>query len=85
MQIQQSFRVGMLQNLLVLFLLVLLVSASENNNRVLSAKRILNSSRKLQEKQQQFQIEKQGVKHAFDAFFSSKRRVPHASDPLHNR
>ncbi|PON46886.1 hypothetical protein TorRG33x02_324770, partial [Trema orientale] len=28
---------------------------------------------------------KRSLRHSFDALFSSKRKVPNASDPLHNR
>ncbi|KAK8544846.1 hypothetical protein V6N13_003406 [Hibiscus sabdariffa] len=29
--------------------------------------------------------EKQRLRHSFGVFFSSKRKVPNAADPLHNR
>ncbi|GKV10292.1 hypothetical protein SLEP1_g21683 [Rubroshorea leprosula] len=29
--------------------------------------------------------QRQGLRHSFGAFFSNKRKVPNASDPLHNR
>ncbi|WRX31207.1 hypothetical protein QQP08_023694 [Theobroma cacao] len=37
------------------------------------------------EKQPVRQQQHQRLRHHFDAFFSSKRKVPNASDPLHNR
>ncbi|KAI3465300.1 hypothetical protein Pfo_021963, partial [Paulownia fortunei] len=89
---QQSFGVGMLRKLVFLFLLALVVSAGENNETMVVGSRKISAS-KLQEKQLgkvddqqlQRQLERLRVKHAFDAFFSSKRRVPNESDPLHNR
>jgi len=29
--------------------------------------------------------QRQRLRHSFDVYFSSKRKVPNASDPLHNR
>ncbi|VVA11998.1 PREDICTED: POPTR_0002s12330g [Prunus dulcis] len=31
------------------------------------------------------QQQQQRLRHSFETFFSSKRKVPNASDPLHNR
>lgn len=38
----------------------------------------------MQDKKHQRQQQKR-LKQSFDVFFSSKRKVPNASDPLHNR
>lgn len=35
--------------------------------------------------EQEQQQQQQRVAHSLDEFFTSKRRVPNASDPLHNR
>ncbi|KAG8377495.1 hypothetical protein BUALT_Bualt08G0038800 [Buddleja alternifolia] len=57
-------------------------SAVENNETMaVGNNRKISAASKHQEKQ----LEAQRVKHAFDALFSSKRRVPNESDPLHNR
>lgn len=76
------------QKLLLLFLLTLLVSGGDNNETMVICSRKIPAS-KNQEKQQgkvaHHQLEAGRVKNAFDEFFSSKRRVPNESDPLHNR
>lgn len=72
----------MLQKLVVLILLVLFVSGDQREEKTV---RIVHGLQNQQppgstEKQQQ-----QRLRRSFDKFFSSKRKVPNAADPLHNR
>ncbi|KAJ4701674.1 Clavata3/ESR (CLE) [Melia azedarach] len=82
MQYQQLVQVGLLQKLIVVIFLSLLVSGEKEEAMVFGT----NSHSKTvpAEKQQQKQ-QRPRLRHSFDSFFSSKRRVPNASDPLHNR
>ncbi|KAL3505094.1 hypothetical protein ACH5RR_034935 [Cinchona calisaya] len=90
-RIQQSSRqMGLFQKLVILVLLSLLAYGGKNRMVVGMNKKL---TLVLQEKQhkvqhlQQQEDQEQKKKHSFDhdLFSSSKRRVPNASDPLHNR
>ncbi|OAY22995.1 hypothetical protein MANES_18G043100v8 [Manihot esculenta] len=72
-------QVGMLQKLIVVILVSLLV-VSGQKEETLVFNNTDNQQPIRQEKQQ-----RQRLRHSFDVFFSSKRKVPNASDPLHNR
>ncbi|CAB4266266.1 unnamed protein product [Prunus armeniaca] len=67
----------------------MLVSGYKENTMPLSVPN--NGEQKQEEheddmnKQPQQQQQQQRLRHSFEAFFSSKRKVPNASDPLHNR
>ncbi|OMO70596.1 hypothetical protein COLO4_28570 [Corchorus olitorius] len=89
MHFQQTLKVGFWQKLMVIVLLLLfllLVSGDQNEESMFAAMNVHSQGDKenqtVNQKQQQPQ---QRLRHSFDAFFSSKRRVPNASDPLHNR
>lgn len=71
------------KSMVFLLLIALLTSAADNKEAIIPAGYKKNSTTEVQVQQQQMQV--QYVKHAFDAFSSSKRRVPNESDPLHNR
>ncbi|KAL8058728.1 hypothetical protein ABFX02_03G039100 [Erythranthe guttata] len=92
MQIINPFGVGILLKKMVLLIIMvaLLVSAGDEKNQtsssmVLFGSRKISALLKLQESHQEKQKQKQKQKHVFDEFFTSKRRVPNESDPLHNR
>lgn len=74
MQFQLSLRVG-LRKLTVLCLLFFLVCAEEKENYNMTD--YTKDTSHVQPKQH--------LHHPLDGFFSSKRRVPNTSDPLHNR
>ncbi|KAG6626451.1 hypothetical protein I3843_15G043700 [Carya illinoinensis] len=81
MHVHQSLRVGMLRKLMFLAFLAFLVCVEKEAGLVVGVNSLQPPN--MQEKQQQRQRPKR-LKHSFDAFFSSKRKVPNASDPLHN-
>ncbi|KAJ6939810.1 hypothetical protein NC651_006083 [Populus alba x Populus x berolinensis] len=79
MHYQQSPRVFVLQKPMVILLLVLFVSGDRKEETTVNV-------HGLQNQQPPSSTEKQQrLRHSFDTFFSSKRKVPNASDPLHNR
>ncbi|KAJ6344765.1 hypothetical protein OIU76_006315 [Salix suchowensis] len=63
--------------LVVLTLLVLLLSGDQKEDTMVNVQDV-------QDQRRPSSAEKQQQK-SFDMFFSSKRKVPNASDPLHNR
>ncbi|BFG18314.1 hypothetical protein CerSpe_045880 [Prunus speciosa] len=73
--------------LMVLVFFSILVSGYRENTMPLSVPN--NVEQKQQEHEndmnKQPQQQQQRLRHSFEAFFSSKRKVPNASDPLHNR
>ncbi|CAN6539839.1 unnamed protein product [Malus baccata var. baccata] len=76
--------------LIVLVFLPMLVSGDKENTMQLGLRNqhySLSSPNKQAEKEQENNKQQRRLnsKHSFEAFFSSKRRVPNASDPLHNR
>lgn len=80
---RQSLHGGLLQKTIALiFLSLLLVSGDQKEEKVKVAFGTNNSHLppNVQEKQHQNPQQKQSLR-----YFSSKRRVPNASDPLHNR
>ncbi|KAJ0024376.1 hypothetical protein Pint_08698 [Pistacia integerrima] len=81
MYYQQFFQVGLFQKLIVIIFLSLLVSGEKEETLVVG---INNKPPIMQAKQHQKQKQER-LRHSFDAFMSSKRKVPNASDPLHNR
>uniref|UniRef100_F6GZW1 Uncharacterized protein n=1 Tax=Vitis vinifera TaxID=29760 RepID=F6GZW1_VITVI len=81
MRSYQCLRVGLLQKFMVLVFLSLLVFGQKEEAMDVGTN---GESPGIQEKQQQKQ-QQQRLRHSLDVFLSSKRRVPNASDPLHNR
>lgn len=67
-----------LKSMVSLLLMALLASAVENNETMPPGYK-KNSTTEAQ------QLQMQRLEAAFDAFLSSKRKVPNESDPLHNR
>ncbi|PSS17281.1 CLE25p like [Actinidia chinensis var. chinensis] len=67
----------------VVLLFLLLVSVESKDNMINNGmnRTSLQSQEKLEPKQE---AQKQ-LRHSMGLFFASKRRVPNASDPLHNR
>ncbi|XVF64138.1 hypothetical protein PTKIN_Ptkin09bG0143600 [Pterospermum kingtungense] len=86
MHFQQSLLVRLLMVLILLPSLLVsgegsLLVDSMNGN---SPGPGVNEKQSVKEQLQQ-QHHHQRLRHSFDALFSSKREVPNASDPLHNR
>ncbi|KAE8725742.1 putative Cytochrome P450, family 81, subfamily K, polypeptide 2 [Hibiscus syriacus] len=73
---QPALQLRLLQTLMVVMLLSLLVSADQKDDEPLLVG--INA-------RPPFPQEKQRLRHSFGVFFSSKRKVPNAADPLHNR
>ncbi|ONI33497.1 hypothetical protein PRUPE_1G428300 [Prunus persica] len=77
--------------LMVLVFFSMLVSGYKENTMPLSVPNNVEQNQQEHEDdmnkrpQQQQQQQQQRLRHSFEAFFSSKRKVPNASDPLHNR
>ncbi|KAI8548615.1 hypothetical protein RHMOL_Rhmol07G0287000 [Rhododendron molle] len=71
-----------LKKLLVL-ILVLLAWCGKQNTAGAGMNR--TSQQEGQEKHHQESRQRQRLRESTDVFFTSKRRVPNASDPLHNR
>ncbi|CAL5385424.1 unnamed protein product [Camellia sinensis] len=88
MQLKHSMQVGWLQKPMVLVLLLLLsflVSGEDDKVvDVVDMKDVAPEKQETEQREQQHQV-KQQWRHSLDVFYSSKRRVPNASDPLHNR
>ncbi|KAB1220293.1 hypothetical protein CJ030_MR3G019039 [Morella rubra] len=79
MQVHQSLQVGtLLRKLMILAFLSLLVCGEGEAAMVVG---VHSQSRNVQEKQQFKHL----IRHSSDLYVSSKRKVPNASDPLHNR
>ncbi|EXC04820.1 hypothetical protein L484_010243 [Morus notabilis] len=77
----QLWQVGLLQKLMFLLFLSLLVFGEERQESlVISDVGLTKQSPTMHGKQL-----KRSLRHSFDALFSSKRKVPNAADPLHNR
>lgn len=74
-------KIDLFQKLLILIFLFLAVSGDNNNTMLVGINK--KSAPKLQQKNQQGQ--RVNKNNSFDVYFSSKRRVPNASDPVHNR
>lgn len=90
--LHQFSQVGLLQKLIVVVVLLsLLVSGDNDQEEVMkvgaSAVSNLSPGNTYVDRRQQDQTRQpqRYLRHSFDAFFSSKRKVPNASDPLHNR
>ncbi|KAL6982973.1 hypothetical protein U1Q18_016368 [Sarracenia purpurea var. burkii] len=71
---------GWLRKLVVLVLL-LLVSGGEGKNGIQPPQREEGTPPEEPKQQLQHRL----IRHSMDVFFSGKRKVPNASDPLHNR
>lgn len=69
-----------MQKLIFLVFLSLLVFGEKDEESSL----IVVDKHKQSPRLQKMQL-KRSLRHSFDALFSSKRKVPNASDPLHNR
>ncbi|THF96178.1 hypothetical protein TEA_000523 [Camellia sinensis var. sinensis] len=71
--------------LVLLLLLSFLVSGEDDKVvDVVDMKDVAPEKQETEQREQQHQV-KQQWRHSLDVFYSSKRRVPNASDPLHNR
>ncbi|WCJ35510.1 hypothetical protein M5689_016761 [Euphorbia peplus] len=69
--------------ILVLVLVIFLVLVSGQREDKLEVNETeVHQSRMQDKKKQQHRL---SLRHPFDGFFSSKRKIPNASDPLHNR
>ncbi len=79
MHFQQSLKVGFLRKLMVLLACFSLLVGGEKEAATMVVG-VNNQSTNMQEKKQQRRL-----RHSFDVFFPNKRKVPNASDPLHNR
>ncbi|KAK8601134.1 hypothetical protein V6N13_059136 [Hibiscus sabdariffa] len=75
-----SPQLRLLQTLMLVVLLSLLVSADQKDGPLLVG---INAPSPVPEVKQP--MERQRLRHSFGVFFSSKRKVPNAADPLHNR
>lgn len=81
MHYQQLSQVWFFQKLIIIIFLSLIVCGEKEETLVVG---INDKSPTMQARQRQKQ--KQGsLRNSFDSFISSKRKVPNASDPLHNR
>lgn len=85
MRVRQPLQVGWLRQLMVVlaFFLLLVCGEKEAATTVVG---VYNRSPNMQEKQQHHERQqRQRLRHSFEVYFASKRKVPNASDPLHNR
>jgi hypothetical protein len=79
-------QVGWLRQLMVVAFISLLVCGDQKEAAVAGGVHNRSPNTRAREKQQQQQQQqRQRLRHSFDVYFSSKRKVPNASDPLHNR
>ncbi|KAE8695841.1 putative Cytochrome P450, family 81, subfamily K, polypeptide 2 [Hibiscus syriacus] len=76
MHFQPALQLRLLQTLMVVILFSLLVSSDQKDDEPLPVRIEARSP---------FPQKKQSLRHSFGVFFSSKRKVPNAADPLHNR
>ncbi|OAY50991.1 hypothetical protein MANES_05G178800v8 [Manihot esculenta] len=74
-----KMQVGMLQKLIFLILVSLFVVSGEKEEKL-----VVNNTYSQQPTRKEKQ-QYQRLSFSFDVFFSNKRKVPNASDPLHNR
>lgn len=75
----QYLQVGLLQKLtIVLILASLFLVSAETVNENIDVQAPSSAT-------DETTIRRQSLRHSFDGLFSSKRKVPNASDPLHNR
>ena len=84
MHFQHCYQAGGLKRVMVFVLLTLLVCGEKEEHSLVGHS---NQPASIAEKQQR-QKQQQQYKHPrqlFDVNFSEKRKVPNASDPLHNR
>ncbi|GMN35018.1 hypothetical protein TIFTF001_005050 [Ficus carica] len=81
------WQVGLLQKLIfLLFLSLLVFGEDEEDTLVVNNVVISPHDKQSPGLHAQNQLNKRSsLKHSFDALFSSKRKVPNAADPLHNR
>ncbi|KAB2082720.1 hypothetical protein ERO13_A05G206700v2 [Gossypium hirsutum] len=86
---QQSLQVGLLQTLMMgMLVLSVFVSVSgyqKEEPMVVGMKGHNPPHDKHKQPVKVKQQHHQRFRHSFDVFYSSKREVPNASDPLHNR
>ena len=73
-----------LRQLMVVAFISLLVCGDQKEAAVAVGVHNRSPNTRAREKQQH-QQQRQRLRHSFDVYFSSKRKVPNASDPLHNR
>ncbi|XLT64092.1 hypothetical protein S245_022006 [Arachis hypogaea] len=78
---------GLKKRVMLFVFFTLLLLFSQNNTRVLGHTNNINYSEKQnhQRQRQQQQHNNNLPRQLFDVNFSEKRKVPNASDPLHNR
>ncbi|KAL6207898.1 hypothetical protein ACLB2K_018851 [Fragaria x ananassa] len=78
------------RRMIVLLFLAVLVSGYKENSTTTTTPvsvhdQLQNSSENLEAKHEVNEEKKRWHHYSFEAFFANKRRVPNASDPLHNR
>jgi hypothetical protein len=83
---KKKMRVGWLRQLIMVvgFLSLLVRGEKEEAAAVVGAHSRSPNMQQQQQKKPQRQ-QRQRLRHSFDVYFTSKRKVPNASDPLHNR
>ncbi|GMI77408.1 hypothetical protein HRI_001410100 [Hibiscus trionum] len=81
MLFQPSLQLRLLQTLMAVLLLSLLVSADQKDDESL----LVGTNARSSVPEEKQPLEQQRLRHSFGVFFSSKRKVPNAADPLHNR
>ena len=79
------WQVGLLQKLLFFLLLSLLVLGENKQHEESSVVNVGLHADKESPKSTNRKLKIRSFKLSFDALFSSKRKVPNAADPLHNR
>lgn len=81
MHYQQFFQLGLFHKLIVIIFLSLLVSGEKEETLVVG----INNKPPLMKAKQPQKQKQERMRRPSDAIFWSKRKVPNASDPLHNR
>lgn len=79
---RQLLRVCWLKKLILVLVLISLFLVTGETMKV---GRMVKDESESPKGKQTKEVRNQRLRHTFDVFFSSKRRVPNASDPLHNR
>ncbi|KAF4360629.1 hypothetical protein CsatB_007520 [Cannabis sativa] len=81
---RQFWEIGLLYKLILLVFLSLLVFGEAEVEVRSRSLVVIGSHDDLSPSLHEKQL-KRSLRHSFDALFSSKRKVPNAADPLHNR
>lgn len=93
MEFKEYQKVGLMKKkVMIIFLLTFLVFGHKNTtviamnkNKMVMLSQTQQKPQQQQQQQEEEERQEQSLKHSVEVFFSSKRRVPNASDPLHNR